>query len=82
MAENSGEMSTTTITTTTARDGTSSVAVVVDDRPSDRLDRCCMGMVSLQSKRATWRRFPLQPFTNPGGQSRKPVEALLWTPPG
>jgi hypothetical protein len=38
--------------------------------------------VSIQSKRATWRRFSLQPSTNPGGQSRKPVEALLWTPPG
>jgi hypothetical protein len=38
--------------------------------------------LSIQSKRATWRRFSLQPSTNPGGQSRKPVEALLWTPPG
>ena len=46
------------------------------------LDCYCMGVVSIQSKRATWRRFSLQPSTNPGGQSRKPVEALLWTPPG
>ena len=46
------------------------------------LDCYCMGMVSIQSKRATWTRFSLQPSTNPGGQVRKPVEALLWTPPG
>ena len=46
------------------------------------LDCYCMGVVSIQSKRATWTRFSLQPSTNPGGQSRKPVEALLWTPPG
>ena len=43
------------------------------------LDCYCMGMVSIQSERATWRRFSLQPSTNPGGQVRKPDEARTTT---
>ena len=60
----------------------SNIAGARNGAPVCALDCYCMGMVSIQSKRATWTRFSLQPSTNPGGQSRKPDEALLWTPPG
>ena len=60
----------------------SNIAGARNGAPVCALDCYCMGVVSIQSKRATWTRFSLQPSTNPGGQSRKPDEALLWTPPG